>query len=295
MDNSEQFYEPSTFVNYEEFIPHFEAFTDTKRFLEQYERTLTKLHEIGMNSNNENDNSEQRAICYQNIASIYLHQGNSKMSEKFYNKTLETYHGECDLNVATIRHNLGLMYIEFGQAKRALQFCQNALEIRQKCLGDIIHPEIAGSYDNIGSVYFEQDQHEKALIFKERALNMRKELYKDNPHSSLAESYSNVGLTLKYLNRHDEALEAIRNAVFIEAQLRGENQDVAFYMTNQAFVHEEIGENYEAGQLSCRALRIYSKLNNRTPQAGMAHESWAYVQKKSERFEGLHTEHDQSL
>jgi len=204
--------------------------------------------------------------------------------KSFFQKTLEIYPGNDDLNVATINHNLGLMYTEFGQAKKALQFCQSSLEIREKYLGEILHPDIAISYDNIGSVYFEQDQHQKALIFTERALNMRKELYKDNPHSSLAESYSNVGLTLKYLNRHVEALEALRNAVNIEAQLHGENQDAAFYMTNQAFVHQEIGEKHEAGQLSCKSLRIYSKLNLRTPQRGMAHETWAYLQRKEKDF-----------
>jgi len=283
--NNDQLYEPSAFVNYEEFIPRFEASPDTKRFIEQYEKTLSRLQEGSTKAETKNTNFEEIAVCYHNIASAYLYQGNSKMSGKFYNKALEVYNEKCDLNAATIYHNLGWMYIEFEQPQRALQFCQNSLEIRKKCLGDIIHPDIAISYDNLGTVYFEQDQYKKALIFKERALNMRKELYKDNPHSFLAESYSNVGLTLKCLNRYKEALEALRNAVYIEGQLHGENQDVAFYMTNQAFIHFDIGEDYEAGQLSNRALRIYSKLNIRTPHTGMAHESLADIQNQGNDLE----------
>jgi len=278
--NNEQLYEPKTIVIYEEYERQLELSSDTKKFIQQYERTLLKLQEESIKPCINHDKSEQIAVCYNGLASVYSYQGNFKLSEEFYTKALDVYPEKCDLNAATIYHNLGWMYSQFEEEEKALEFCENALVIQKKCLGDILHPDIALSYDTLGLIYYTQDDDEEALVLQNIALNMRKELYKDNPHSSLAESYSNVGLTLISLYRHEEALESFRNAANVEAQAHGENQDVAFYMTNEAYVYLELKKNYEAAQLASKACRIFNKTNVRSSFRGMAHDNLADVLKK---------------
>src|SRR5690349_9523323 len=110
-------YEPKTFVNYEDLALELGLSTDTHKFIEQYERTLNSFQQENIDTNPNNSVkllSEQIAVCYNNIGSVYLSQGDYKKSEEYYNKALEIYNEKrrikTDLNVATVFHNLGWMF-----------------------------------------------------------------------------------------------------------------------------------------------------------------------------------------
>ncbi len=286
-------YEPKVFVNYEDLALELGISTDTHKFIEQYERTLNGFHQENIDTNKNNHDkplAEQRAVCYNNIGSVYLSQGDYKKSEEYYNKALEIYNEnrriKTDLNVATVYHNLGWMFIELGQLKKAFGFCEKALKIRTKLLEDIVHPDIAISYNNIGVIYLQQGNPQKALEFNERALKMRRELYHDKPHPFLAESYCNKGAILGDLYRYAEALEALSKAEHIGAQFYGEvHRELALNINNQGCLYFRLGKDYEALQYYYKALSIYSKLNIRCLQTGIVFESLGYVLQKKKDLE----------
>jgi len=286
----QRLYEPRTFVNYEELALELGLSSDTQKFIEQYERTLDQFQKENIDTSNGKNYHEQEAVCYNNIASVYLSQGNYRMSEEMYNKALTTYNDKRrkknDLNVATIHHNLGWMYIELDQLKKAYGFCEKSLKIRLKLIEEAANPDIAISYNNIGVIYLQQGKPLKALEFNERALKMRRELYHDKPHPFLAESYCNKGAILGDLYRYEEALEALNKAEHIGTQLYGDmHRELALNINNQGCLYFRLGKDVEALQYYYKALKIYSKLNIRGLQAGIVYESLAYVLKRRKDLE----------
>ncbi|MCH2046340.1 MAG: tetratricopeptide repeat-containing sensor histidine kinase [Saprospiraceae bacterium] len=100
---------------------------------------------------------------------------------------------------AKIYNNLGSIYIQVGQHKKAIEWLLKALEIRE----EINDPLVATTYTNLGLEYLTLSQYDKALKYTRKAIEIKKEQKK---WASLFSNYNNMGLIYKETYQLDSAL-----------------------------------------------------------------------------------------
>ena len=94
------------------------------------------------------------ATTYNNIAGVYVHQGDYPRAREWYQKALairEKVLGREHPDTATTYNNIAGVYDNQGDYPRALEWYQKALAIREKVLGRE-HPSTAATYNNIAFV-----------------------------------------------------------------------------------------------------------------------------------------------
>ena len=78
--------------------------------------------------------------------------------------------------MATDLNNLGMVYLEQGDCKKAIEYCEKALTTWKKIYGQK-HANIAATLSNLGQVYFKMEQKEKARKYFEEAYDIFKDLF----------------------------------------------------------------------------------------------------------------------
>ena len=93
-------------------------------------------------------------------------------------------------------NQLGCLKQNQGDNKKAIEYYEKALEIRQKTLPPN-HPSLATSYNNIGLVYMNMESTQKHFHFTTKALEIQQKTLPQN-HPDLATSYNNIGRCMKH-------------------------------------------------------------------------------------------------
>ncbi len=183
---------------------------------------------------------EAKAICRRQIS----------ISEKLYGLKHE--------KTANSYNNLGSIYWQQDNYKKALEYDTKALKIRKEVLGEE-HPDTAESYNNIGSVCHKQYKFDEALKYHQKALKIREEIL-GKEHPDTATSYSNIGEVYCEKGEYDEALEYHEKALKIREEFLGkEHAKTADSYNNIGLVYLKQSDYDKA--LGCyeEALRIYKK------------------------------------
>ena len=145
--------------------------------------------------------------------------GNSFEVQGQLEEALGNYHEAMDLakqfsnraGLAGALNNIGAVYREQGELKKAVDYHQRALEINQE-----IAPrssETATCLDNIGRVHHEQGEPKKALDYYQRALEIDQEIA---PRSSgTATNLNNIGGVYHEQGEFKKALDYYQRALEI--------------------------------------------------------------------------------
>ena len=72
--------------------------------------------------------------------------------------------GREDADVGALFNNMASVYEHQGDYEKALEYYWKALEIRERVLGTD-HPDTAATYNNMASVFYAQGDYEKALEY----------------------------------------------------------------------------------------------------------------------------------
>ncbi|CAF2102345.1 unnamed protein product [Rotaria magnacalcarata] len=130
-----------------------------------------------------------------------------------------------DLELAWIYNNIGCLYDDMSDMKRALKYQQRGYDIRRKLLPPS-HPDLATSLNNLGRIHQElahcsggdQVEYDKALKDYEAALRIRlKSLPID--HSDVAVSYYNLASLHLDRQEYEEANNQIQKALNVQRKL----------------------------------------------------------------------------
>ena len=70
-------------------------------------------------------------------------------------------------------NNIGLAYYSKEAYDKAIEYCEQALAIERKKLGDD-HPDVAASLNNIGVAYRNKGDYDKAIEYYEQSLAIRR-------------------------------------------------------------------------------------------------------------------------
>ena len=123
---------------------------------------------------------EPIAFLYNNIAGVYIAQGDYPQALTFNEKALaiaEKVLGQEHPYTATTCNNIALVYRAQGDYPQALAFYEKALEIKEKVLGKE-HPDTARTYNNLAGVYKRYGRLSPSLgVLRESLSNPRKDVW----------------------------------------------------------------------------------------------------------------------
>ena len=153
----------------------------------------------------------------------YYHQGQFQRAHDLVESAFALFKSTAvqDLEFeARLLDDLGNTLSRLGDARKAIELNQNALDIRRQILGER-HHDTASSFDSVGIALGELGEHRKALEYHQKALDIRREVLGEK-HSDTATSLNNVGSALSNLGNHHNAFEHQQKALDISRKIYGE-------------------------------------------------------------------------
>ena len=158
------------------------------------------------------------------------HQKNNlKIAEKLYKKILISNPNNADVN-----NNLGIIYKEFGQFDKAINFYERAIAIHSN------HPD---AHNNLGLLLKELGEYKKAIKCYENAIEI-------NPNN--ASALNNLGLVYRQLKEHKKAVQFYEEAIKIKP-------DLSVIYSNLGLAYKEMGEIQ-------KTINCYQEVAKREPE-----------------------------
>ena len=150
------------------------------------------------------------------LAAIYFLDNQNKSQKALIlalrlNDAYDSINNADENALAKLYNEIGIIYSDINQPKKAEEFYLKAIDIREKLAKD--NPDkfngyLAGSYNNAGNFYADQGNPEKAEEFYLKAIDIREKLAKDNPPKyipKLAVSYFNFSIFRKDIKVSEKA------------------------------------------------------------------------------------------
>ena len=134
-----------------------------------------------------------------NIANVYLDQGENTKALEYYNQSFIT-NRELDYKkgMATALNNIGNLYIDQQEPEDALNYFSQSLEINREIK---YKKGIAATLGNIGHTYGKKGDYEKALSFFSEGLEVCQEI---GDQWGIASALNNIGIL--YFEKKDYAI-----------------------------------------------------------------------------------------
>lgn len=172
-----------------------------------------------------------------NIGNIYLNQKQTKKALKYYEKALSIDRKEKNLlGMAYVLNNIANVYQTEGAYEEALDNYLAALSIKDS-IGSRI--DLASTHDNLGLVYFHLKDYKKALYHLNLAKNTFLEL---GVKSELALPYLHLGMVYEETGQLEKAKLNLENGLRIAKEIKEVRAQSLIYETLY-LVYEGQGEN----------------------------------------------------
>jgi len=191
--------------------------------------------------------------------------------------------------LASLFHNMAIVYTRQSDYAQALEWNEKALAIREKVL-DKNHPDMAQTYNNMALVYDNLGKYTEALEWHEKALAVHEKVL-GLEHPSTATTYNNIGLVYWAQGKYTEALKWHEKALAIcEKVLGKEHPDTATTYNNIAIVYYHQGDFTAALEWIGKALRIDHKVFGvKHPQFVLHRDNARYAHECADRAESFET------
>ncbi len=193
------------------------------------------------------------------LANLYFSMKRYEDSEPLTLKALEIFRrilGEDHPEVARVKSDLGVLYVESNQVAKAEKLLTEAINTALTIYGGKPNPVVAGYYGSLANLYRKSGDNKAALHFGEYALDIfLKTLGKNNPKT--LESMNDIAVTHTNLGNLKKAEQILREVLALAKSTVGENhQSVATFMSNLASTLTAQAEHREASSLLAGALTI---------------------------------------
>ena len=216
------------------------------------------------------DKDPSLAALYFRMARIYerrLHQGESQDYQKeqvlaiqYLDKAIELQKEfGLEEDLASSLNNLAYLYDSQGRYDKAEPLYEQALELRQRLLGEN-HPDVASSLNNLAGLYDSQGRYEEAEPLYEQALELTKRHLGEN-HPHVATSLNNLAGLYHAQGRYKKAKPLYLQALELRQRHLGENHpDVANSLNNLAGLYYSLADNTKAEPLYLQALELCERV-----------------------------------
>jgi tetratricopeptide (TPR) repeat protein len=202
------------------------------------------------------DNPADLAGALNNLADLYLQQGNFKQALDYLERAVNLFGQVGELyEVALVLNNIGRIYQAQGEIPQALGYYERAMNLFER-LGNLA--AIATVLNNIGTVYLSQGEAGQALHHFEGALKL------DERVGNLAEKaiiLNNIGESYRHQEKLEQALPYYEQALDINKQV-GNLAEIATSLNNMGLIYHAQREFAQALPYYERALSINEQLNN---------------------------------
>jgi len=190
------------------------------------------------------------AHALNNIGFLAYEEGNFKRALEFYEKSLKIKEEIKDkTGIASVLNNIGGIYHRVGNITKALEFNHKSLNIHQE-IND--KEGIAGSLNNIGYIYDDQGDIPKALEYYHRSIKIHEEI---NNKDGIAQCLNNIGAVYEVQGDVDKALEYYGRSFKIREQL-SDKQAIAISLNNLGGIYFSQGDFVKAFEYYNRSLKI---------------------------------------
>ncbi len=194
------------------------------------------------------------AVLLNNLGYVYWQLGDNRKATEYYEKALA-----IDINVFGDNHsNVAIRYNNLGEAYRALGDAYKATEYFEKALaifGDN-HPNVARGYNNLGAAYHDLGDVRKATEYFEKALAIDINVFGDN-HPNVATGYNNLGAAYRVQGEARKATEYYEKALAIDINVFDDNHpNVARDYNNLGAAYHDLEDAHKATEYFEKALAI---------------------------------------
>ena len=192
-------------------------------------------------------------------------------------------------------NNLAAVYNKQGNYEKALEYYDNALEVRERILGSD-HPDTAVTYNNIALVYQAQGEYKKALEYYGKVLEVRERVL-GRGHPDTATTYNNMAGVYKEQGEYEKALEYYEKALDVkERALGSDHPSTATMYNNMAGVYQEQGEYEKALEYYNKALEVSERVLGRDhPDTATMYNNMAEVYRALGEYEKALEYYDKAL
>ena len=199
------------------------------------------------------------SIC-DKIGNIYKTIGQSKKALEFYEKSLKLKQStDGHLDIALSLDNIGNIYKNLGENSRALEFYEKSINLR-KTIYPEDHPDIATSLNHIGNVYSNLGQNKKALEHFQESFKILKKIYPE-VHPDIAISYNNMGIVTGNLGHYNESLEYYEKSLKITQLIyHKDHPDISTSLNNIGNIYSNLKQNNKALEYFENSLQIRQKI-----------------------------------
>ncbi len=194
----------------------------------------------------------------------YFEQGFSKKNKKEFLEALELFEKSlklsksllCDSLSQVLLHNIGAIFSQLGQYKKALGYCYQSLAI-EKEFGS--PSSIASSLNNIGNICIHLSEYENALDYHKESLALQNKL---GNRLGIASSLNNIGNIYENLSEYEMALDYHNRSLALKKEL-GNRSGIASSLNNIGNIYTHLSEYKKALDYYTRSLALQNKLGNR--------------------------------
>ena len=226
---------------------------DAEKSLENHFKSLALFED--------EQNSFDKAVVLNNIASVYELQGEIDKSLDFYTQAMDIHlmHQNVE-GTAILLNNIGGIYLSKGDIPKALEIFDKTVNLRIYINDQV---GLAYTYNNIGSVYETQGDFAKSLEYHEKSLAIRIEI---GDKFGEAMSLNNLGYVRIKEKKYTKAISYLNKALKIQIEL-GDKGGQAYSMNNLAIASKESGEIDKAIKYYESALQLYNETGDIEGQA----------------------------
>jgi signal transduction histidine kinase len=196
-----------------------------------------------------------RSAAYNNIGTIYHHQGDYPNALKYYLMSVQIDEELGDkLDLAFSYNNLGLFYQHQEKEEEAIDYFRKANMLCR----EIGHKEcIAGTNSNIATLYKTQGNYQQSLNYHLGSLDVFREI---ENRGAIAGELNNVGLMYHLLGQDSSALLYLLQAMNVHEEL-GDVHGKATALLNMGEVYTSLGQHDEARKHLESAIQLSSRID----------------------------------
>ena len=187
-------------------------------------------------------------------------------AQTYFEHALEIFNGEfggenSQIKLkATILNNLGIVYHDLGQFKKAKDHHEHALVLLESINPKKPSHEKADSFIKLGNVFFSVGNLEKAKEYFCKSLTMREILYGDE-HATVADALTNLGMVHSVLDDLQSAENLFLRSCTLRETIFGKmHPRVADSLSNLGVVYSKLSQHEKAIQYHTQALEMRKKL-----------------------------------
>lgn len=199
------------------------------------------------------------ASNYTNLGNAFENQGRYDSSIIYSTRAVEIKLALGDsVSAAGTMGNIGLVYHNINNPKKAMEYFRNALAIIGK-----ENRRARGIFNNIGITYMKMDKYDSARIYLRKAV---KGLDLDRNLRKVSTTYGNIGETFYHEGNYDSASIYATKSFEIK-QSFGENLTLTYPAISLAKIHIELKQYKKAKEYAQLALNIAEKSTSPERQA----------------------------